>query len=547
LQEYKIKNPIIPGYYPDPSICRVGDDYYLICSSFELSPGIPIFHSKDLANWEKIGNVMSKENGFEMSADFFAGGVMAPTIRYHDGVFYIINANFSHRGNYIVTATDPAGPWSEPRFLDEDVPGLDASIFFDDDGKCYVMGTGKVEAPYGPTRGIWVQEFDVKTMHTVGEPHGIWDCALKRASSPEAPHLYRRGDWYYLIIAEGGTEHYHCVSVARSKNLFEWFEANPANPIMTHRQLGYTYPWANMGHTDIVELPDGSWYAVMLGSRNIEGPYKNMGRETFACPVTWELDWPVFSVGTGKIEESYPMPECLTWTPFEKQPAKDDFEGDKLGYDWVFWGTPYQDFWRVEDSKLKLHCLPREMDRQMHAIGKMPTEPKQPPRDDCISVVLRRQTDIDFDATMKMSFVPENAETAGFVIMQASNNHFRVELKQEDGKQYLLCQQVVTTKWMHVIYREYDADTTRTELARVPFEGKDVVVYLKARGQTYDFYYGTDENDLQPLYLGVDAKLLNQPVTGNMVGTCMGMFASANGAKSDNWAEFDYFTYEGKD
>ena len=136
-----IVNPIIPGFYPDPSICRVGDDFYLVCSSFELYPGIPVFHSKDLAHWEQLCYAMTKENGFHMEANMFCGGVMAPTIRYHKGTFYIVNANFAHKGNFIVTAKDPAGPWSEPRWLDE-VPDIDCSIFFDNDDKVYLVAPG---------------------------------------------------------------------------------------------------------------------------------------------------------------------------------------------------------------------------------------------------------------------------------------------------------------------------------------------------------------------------------------------------------------------
>ena len=139
---HTIKNPIIPGFYPDPSICRAGDDYYLVCSSFELSPGIPLFHSRDLANWEQLCYVLTPQNGFYVDKNCGNGGVMAPTIRYYNGTFYIINCNFSDRGNFIVTAKNPAGPWSAPHFLG-DVPGIDASIFFDTDGTCYIMGTAK--------------------------------------------------------------------------------------------------------------------------------------------------------------------------------------------------------------------------------------------------------------------------------------------------------------------------------------------------------------------------------------------------------------------
>ena len=229
----KIINPIIPGYYPDPSICRVGDDYYIACSSFELCPGIPVFHSKDLVHWEQICNAFTPENGLHLEKNSGVGGLMAPTLRYHDGTFYIMNTNFNDRGNYIITATDPAGPWSMPHWLD-DIPGIDASLFFDNDGQCYVMGTGNVwdNGAGVMERGIWLAKYDIENFKMAGEPFTIFNNALRVATSPEAPHLYHIGDYYYLMIAEGGTEHYHSVVVARSKELFAFYEGNPANPVM---------------------------------------------------------------------------------------------------------------------------------------------------------------------------------------------------------------------------------------------------------------------------------------------------------------------------
>ena len=263
--EKTFQNPIIPGFYPDPSILRVEDDYYLINSSFGLFPGIPVFHSKDLVNWEQIGNALDRVGQHFVPGDSVNGSVMAPTIRYHEGTYYIIVANFSVGGNLMITAKDPAGPWSDPVYL-EDIPGIDASIFFDDDGKCYAQGTGSFnddlellpEMVFQGRRGIWVCEFDVKTMKAAGPKKFVWDCALNNASSPEAPHLYKKDGWYYLIIAEGGTEHYHAVTVARSREVMGRYEGFKGNPVLTHRHLGYDYPLANVGHADIVQLPDGS-------------------------------------------------------------------------------------------------------------------------------------------------------------------------------------------------------------------------------------------------------------------------------------------------
>jgi alpha-N-arabinofuranosidase len=218
--QHVLKNPIIPGFYPDPSICRVGEDFYLVCSSFELCPGIPLFHSKDLANWEQLCYVMTPENGFHVEKNSGVGGVMAPTIRYRKGTFYIINCNFSDRGNFIVTATDPAGPWSEPHWL-TDVPGIDASIFFDQDDKCYIMGTGNVwpDGKGGMRQGIWAAEYDIDHFRLAGEPAALWGGAMAGVASPEAPHIYHIGDWYYLLIAEGGTEQYHSATIARSQSV----------------------------------------------------------------------------------------------------------------------------------------------------------------------------------------------------------------------------------------------------------------------------------------------------------------------------------------
>lgn len=533
MSKHLIHNPIIPGNYPDPTICRVGEDFYLVNSSFEEYPGLPIFHSKDLANWEQIGNVMTLENGFELDATRGAGGCMAATIRYHKGVFYVINANFSHKNNYIVTATDPAGPWSDPHFL-PDVPGIDASLFFDDDDKCYIISTGMIVNPEGrKERGIWCQEFDIENFCLVGERHDIWNSALHDAASPEAPHIYKKDGWYYLIIAEGGTEYYHAVTVARAKHIFDWYEGNPANPILTHRHLGETAPITNIGHADFVELPDGTWYAVMLGSRNYNG-YRPYGRESFICPMRWELGWPVVAWETGKVEFTYPAPQSLPWTPYPALPAKDDFDGTQLRYGWVFDGAPYQDFWRVEDSQLKLKCMPRAIDRKpaLFSDGRRETEPV---RDDCLSAVQLHQTKPAFTATTKLQFNPQNEETAGMFIGWL-NTHLRIEIFQNKGKNYISCCSHETTVRGGRFERNVLAKTIHEEVARKEWDSDTVVLQLRADGNKFSFYYGADENNLE---------LLAQDLSINYAtirdGNVFGLFASANGAQSENWACFDWF------
>ena len=183
------------------------------------------------------------------------------------------------------------------------------------------MGTGDViHNPDGTTgRGIWAAEYDIENFRLIGEPVAIWDSALRVAASPEAPHLYHIGDYYYLLIAEGGTEHYHCAAIARSRTPLGFYEGYPGNPIMTHRHLGTHAGIANVGHADFVQTQYGDWYAVMLASRTIDGYYKNFGRETFLCPMEWERGWPILSPQTGMLEAAYPADEKLPWIVYEKR------------------------------------------------------------------------------------------------------------------------------------------------------------------------------------------------------------------------------------
>lgn len=340
MAKHQIKNPILPGFYPDPSICRAGDDFYLVCSSFEMTPGIPVFYSKDLAHWTQIGNALSDENHSHIERDAGVGGIMAPTIRYNNGTFYIIDTNLADQGNFILTAKDHAGPWSEPHWM-TDVPDIDASLFFDD-GKSYIVGIGNViDLGDGKKdRGFWIAEYDLEHFQRLCDPVVIFDSALRRAWSPESPHIYHVGDYYYLVFAEGGTDHYHTVMCARSKDLFGFYEGCEANPLLTHRHMGLDAPIINVGHADLVQIPDGSWYAVFLASRLIDGRHKNLGRETWLCPVVWQDDgWPYFTPETGKVEWTYDAPESLPWQDEVSGDRFYDFDDEKLPIDMTFWGT----------------------------------------------------------------------------------------------------------------------------------------------------------------------------------------------------------------
>lgn len=280
--------PILPGFYPDPSICRVGEDYFLVTSSFEYFPGVPIFHSRDLLHWEQLGHVLDRPSQLRLKGRATApsSGVYAPTIRHHGGRFWMITTNLEEfdQGQLLVTATDPRGPWSEPiRF--PDLVGIDPDLAWDDDGTCYLT-----YCAWG-AEGISQAVVDPTTGAVLREPQTIWTGT--GMSHPEGPHLYRHEGWWYLLIAEGGTHTGHSVSVARSVSPSGPFVSNPANPILSHRSTPHDVQAT--GHADFIQLPDGSWAAVHLGIRQRGGfpRFHVNGREAFLTGVGWRDGWPV--------------------------------------------------------------------------------------------------------------------------------------------------------------------------------------------------------------------------------------------------------------
>ncbi len=537
--EHGLHNPILPGFYPDPSICRVGEDFYLVCSSFELCPGIPLFHSRDLQHWEQLGYVMTPENGFHVEKNCGNGGVMAPTIRYHNGTFYLINCNFGDRGNFIVTAKDPAGPWSEPHWL-TDVPGIDASIFFDTDGECIIMGTAQnwPDGKGGLRQGIWAAKYDIENFRMAGEPHALWGGAMAGVASPEAPHIYHIGKYYYLLIAEGGTEQYHSATVARSESVFGPYEGCKANPVLTMRHLGQRAAIQNAGHADLVDLPDGSWYAVFLASRLIGGESKNLGRETFIVPVRWELDWPLFTPDTGKVEWEYDFPESLPWTEKSKKPLRDDFRAG-LGLDWCFWGRPYEKFWETGKDGLSLRCLKQALADPLQPMSMEVTHSEEA----FVSFVARRRLQPHCRFTTRLRFAPRGTESAGIAVVQAMNHQIHLQLARENGQTVLQLLRFTADYALPPYIPGFSAVTKREVLASAPWEGEEVVLEMELCGNDYIFRFGADETQLAEL-ARADGAAINPEKVGCMVGEMLGLFASGNGTDSDNRAVFAWAEYE---
>lgn len=294
-----ITNPIQKGFYPDPSICRVGNCYYMVHSTFAYAPGIPVFKSYNLKDWIQIGHVLERETQLSLVGAKVSQGIYAPSIRFHEGKFYVISTNVSGGGNFYLTAENPEGTWSEPVFLKEAL-GIDPSLFFEE-GRCYYIGQrSKEKGTYDGDCEIWIQELDLKEGKLTGIPKVLFDGSMKHTVWAEGPHIYKKGDFYYLMLAEGGTEYNHSITVARSRNLYGPYESCPWNPILTHRHMGHEYPIQNIGHGDLIERPDKEWFMVMLGTR-LENGCDELGRETFLAKVSWENDWPVVNPMYGRI------------------------------------------------------------------------------------------------------------------------------------------------------------------------------------------------------------------------------------------------------
>lgn len=280
--------PILAGFYPDPSICRVGQEYHLVTSSFEYAPAVPLFTSEDLISWRQSGNVLDRPEQFtgRLGSEGASTGIYAPTIRHHDGTFWMITTDRERmrQGHLIVHAEDPSGPWSEPVFT-TGIIGIDPDLVWDDDGCSWVAWADPI------LHGISIVQVDAYTGALLGEPSLLWRGT--GLAYPEGPHLYRHDGWWYLVIAEGGTHTGHVVSVARSRNLLGPYDGNPANPILSHRST--SDPVQATGHADLVEREDGSWAMVHLGIRqrgDAPGWHVN-GRETFLIGIDWVDGWPV--------------------------------------------------------------------------------------------------------------------------------------------------------------------------------------------------------------------------------------------------------------
>ena len=536
-------NPIISGAHPDPSICRVGDDFYIVNSSFEYFPGLPIHHSKDLVNWELIGHGLHREdqcNGEMNLVDVQSdGGIHAPTIRYHKGKFYIITTNVYNSGdgkpglmrNFIITAENPSGPWSDPHII-EGAPGIDPDIFFDSNGKVYFIGTHNPGDMNSNGIGeIWVQELDIKNWMLKGERKTVWDGVF--GCCTEGPHIYKEHGLYYLLVAEGGTGKNHAVMMAASENIFGPYEENPRNPVLTTRHVTEDYFVNSTGHADMIELPDKRWYMVSLGKRNDLDGDANMGRETYLTPMVWEptiVKWqqvtdtkwepvnylfPVASPLTGKVERYEKLP-FQDKPQYKNNTFMDDFLVSKLDLEWTFIRVPQNNTYSLEANAglLRLYTKPGTIENRKR-----------------FSMIGFRQRESDFEYQVKMEFDPKDDKVESGIIHYQKESNYLSNTVYKESKRFYLEQRL----------KEKDEVNEKTIKRILLKDYKNNILFkVVSKNDKYTFYYSLNNGENFKYYSSLDAiKMLDR----NYTGALLGVYSTSNENRSNDYADFDWVRY----
>ncbi|TGX54402.1 glycoside hydrolase family 43 protein [Sphingomonas gei] len=519
------RNPILQGFYPDPSVTRVGKDFYLVTSTFSYFPGIPVFHSRDLVSWTQIGNAIDRPEQLDFKQLGLSRGVFAPTIQAKAGIFYILNTCVDCGGNFLVTAKNPAGPWSDPIWLPELEGGIDPSLFFDTDGKTWILNNGPPEGKpeYEGHRAIWIQQFDLAARKPIGPRKVLVNGGVDFSKKPiwiEGPHIFKKDGYYYLSCAEGGTAEGHSQVILRSKSVTGPFEANPANPILTQRGLpgDRTDPITSAGHAQLVTTPDGKWWATFLAVRPYAGDFYSTGRETFLLPVRWENGWPRITdpgqvipwVATRPALPPQPAPPVPTSGGFT---VRDEFDGAKLPPYWMMLRNPRSNWFALSDGRLSLTARPVGLGDNANP-----------------SFLGRRQQHRNAAAETVVRFTPEkDGDRAGIAVLQNDDYWFFLGLKQVGGKLALVLDRRDGT----------DSAAAGETVAAVEASaygigpGRPLALRIEVRGNRYVFSYarvlGSPDVPMlawRPLTrLTTDS--LTTKVAGGFVGSTFGVFAGS--------------------
>lgn len=504
-------NPILPGWNSDPSICRAGDDYFMVTSSFSYYPGVPLFHSRDLVNWKQIGYVLNRPSQLPLNGQKVSAGIFAPAISYnpHNKTFYMITTNVGW-GNFFVKTKDPFGSWSEPIRL-PDVKGIDPSFFFDDNGKAYIVNNDEPEgkAEYDGHRAIRVREFDVNTDKTVGPEKVIINKGVHPEDKPiwiEGPHMYKINGKYFLMSAEGGTSDMHSEVIFRSDSPFGPFVPAKKNPILTQRDLNPNRPnpVTCAGHADLVQTPSDDWWAVFLACRPCDGKFENLGRETFLLPVSWTDEGFPLILEQGKV---VPMSGTVKGAvrgknvTFGNFAYTDDFSEKTLPLDWMSLRSPI-------DSICTTSAVPGYL--SMKCVETTTAKKAVP------SFLCRRIQHHKFESSSRLVFNPTaDKERAGMLLFKDENH------------QYLLC--VAKTQTGKAVELRKTSEGGKDEILAsyaLASADKDIRLKITSDGLTFSFYYTVGNGDWNLLKNNVDAGYLSTRNAGGFTGTTIGLYAT---------------------
>ncbi|MDR3261484.1 MAG: glycoside hydrolase family 43 protein [Tannerella sp.] len=524
------KNPVIPGFNPDPSICRVGNDYYVTTSSFEYFPAIPLYHSQDLINWEHIGNILDRPEQIDLEPSNPSDGVFSPVIRYHDGMYYTSFTLLKydpeqHITNWLVTASSPTGPWSDPVCITDDpLWRIDTNLFFDDDGKCYFTANSYVPGDTTKLRRrILIQELDLKTKKLVGDWHEIGRGNSENSMVAEGAHIYKLNGFYYLMIAENVAPTGHSESISRSKSIFGQYEQCPHNVIVTtstevsqdERKSGQAL--YNVGHGDLVETPQGEWWMVILTCRRADV----LGRETTLVPVEWNADgWPVVNPGVSRVLPEERLPKGSKGLK-ENPVFRDDWDSPKLKPCWMFLRVPQKEFWSFSTKPGYLQ------------IPLLPTTAVHPANTGCPAFISRRIQNHNFDIISKLDFEPlTKNEEAGLLLRRGSVTMGLLKGLDDSGNVIRI-----------VSHRN---DERKVLAENKSLEKGEIFLKISCRNETeLSFFYSLNGGNWIAVGKGNDGTVLGGSAPGgHWTGTTAGVYASANGDESGNVASFDFFEME---
>ena len=510
-------NPVLPGFHADPSVCRAGNDFYLVNSTFQYFPGVPVFHSKDLVNWEQVGSCLTRPSQVDLRGTDGNSGIYAPTIRYHNGRFYMVTTVFPSRRHFYVWTDNPAGEWSEPVIIDFAVGSCDPTLFFDN-GKCYFLWK---------EGDIKICEIDVETGKQLGDIHHLGTGLGGRY--PEGPHIYKKDGYYYLLLAEGGTEHGHHVNILRSRSLFGPYESNPANPILSHFSMKMqNSPIQGLGHADLVQAPDSSWWMICLGYRTSGYLQHVMGRETMLAPVRWDRgEWPVVN-DDGTLQTDMRC-QTLPLVPLPQDPKREEFNfvqrnaptesysslGIPMG--WMSLCNPDYTRYSLKEHNGFLRLRPSTTDLSATA---SPT------------FVARRQTELHFTATalFDLSDMTEEMQ-AGITAYAAPLNHYDVVAEKRNG----------------VIYIKSNVRLGQTSHCEKEIAIVGTKAWLRITSDK-DFYYmqaSADGINYTPL-AKMEYRFLSTETIGGFTGVMLGLFAQSSREDDKGYVDIDWFEYDGR-